>query len=292
MREWFREWPWRRMAHTLGPLIPGQLTVVAAPTGQGKTTFLLSLASEWERAGLRVWYAGLESPRADMERLAAAWALGYDAVAVREYDLPKVDLERIQAWLDDRRVLGIAGLQFSDAETLTERTVCQLFQEAVEFAPHVIIIDHLNHGTGDYAELKRILHVLHWHVKEFASAGLVVVAAAQIKRNQMAHPIEEFYPPKLSMVEGGGFISQIAAKVLGLWRPVKAGTGAKEKKAILAGELQIVDCLTRNTMGVAVLKDRVRGNAKTFRLGIDGGRILPEPPSENVAPIGDAWEPS
>src|SRR5689334_9924068 len=60
--EYFVRWPWPRLSRLTGPLQPGHVTVCAAATGQGKTTFLISVAAELAASGHRVWYVPLERP--------------------------------------------------------------------------------------------------------------------------------------------------------------------------------------------------------------------------------------
>lgn len=290
----FIHWPWRRLHTAYGPIMPGQVSVVAAMTGQGKTTFLTSLAAELANAGHRVWYAGLESPAAELFRLWAAWSLHFDAVAVREYDLVPGDLARVNAWIADAANYEQSRMGFSTIADLSPTNIRKLYLEAAEHEATVVMIDHLNHSTSDYGDLKKTLHEIHWNAKNYAECGQTTIAAAQIKRDQLAHPVEEFFPPRLSMIEGGGFIAQLATRVLGLWRPLRP-EASEHKAEIKSGKMAAEEFLTENTIGIKTLKDRIRGRVgRLLQLGIRGGHVLPEPPSDNNAPItpGDAWEPN
>lgn len=77
------------LGHMIGSLYPGQIALVAGPTGAGKTALLLALALVGARAGMPIGFIGLEDTAEELEvRLAAA--------------LSWVDIWRIQSrrWAD------------------------------------------------------------------------------------------------------------------------------------------------------------------------------------------------
>ncbi|MDE2467502.1 MAG: hypothetical protein KGL35_01825, partial [Bradyrhizobium sp.] len=43
----YLEWPWPRLARTMGGMAPGTLGFLCAASGAGKTSFLMSAARRW-----------------------------------------------------------------------------------------------------------------------------------------------------------------------------------------------------------------------------------------------------
>jgi replicative DNA helicase len=68
-------WPWASWAADVRPLRPGMVGVIAAPDGQGKTTYMECIAEHWAKGGLNVVYVHLEDElEYKLDRRLARWA--------------------------------------------------------------------------------------------------------------------------------------------------------------------------------------------------------------------------
>lgn len=54
------DWPWQSWNNLIRPLRPGMVGIIAAPDGQGKTTYLEMVAEHWAQRGMHVVYVHLE----------------------------------------------------------------------------------------------------------------------------------------------------------------------------------------------------------------------------------------
>ena len=275
--------PWDSLHDVVGPLWPGELWVIGASTGNGKSTALMNLVGAWEAEGKKVWMVPLEQPASVMRLHWAAYALDLTSRAVLENNLSTLDRQRVADHLDwQSHGAGRDRVGFSDATTLTPNGVSHHFDDAARFGADVLILDHLNHNQPDpggnpngYAVLKDICHEILRCNAEIQSVrpGLMTVAAVQLHRDKLGDHLAPFKPPKPSSIEGGEVVRQTCNVALGLYRPMRAFTGTEEID-LRHGRLAIKEVLEPDRIGVAVMKHRIRGDAGTIiKLDFLRGRI-------------------
>ena len=89
-------WPWRSWTSFIRPLMPGMVGMVAAPDGQGKTTYLEQIAEHWAQQDRHVVYVHLEDDISyKLNRRKARWS-GVDIAAIEDDAMTDDERERVQ----------------------------------------------------------------------------------------------------------------------------------------------------------------------------------------------------
>lgn len=277
--------PWDSLHDALGPLWPGELWVAGATSGNGKSTLLMSLCAAWSREGKRVWVLPLEQPAGVMRLHWAAYDLELPNRDVLENALTPANRARVTEHLDWQiRGAGRERVGFSDAKLLTPSGVAVAFDEAQRFGANVLLIDHLNHNGPDegsradgYTVLRSICHeILRCNEQvQSVAPGLMTFAAAQLHRDKSGDRLAAYKPPKETAIEGGEVIRQCANVAIGLYRPMREEVTKSEEREVAMGTKPLKDILQPNTIGVSILKHRIRGNVgQQIKLGFHHGRIV------------------
>jgi replicative DNA helicase len=274
--------PWDALHELIGPLWPEAFWVVAAATGNGKSTLLMQLVDAWASEGVAVWMLPLEQSPHVMRLYWAALARRLDPQRVLENDwahLPsgaEAAVREHLAW-QAADTGGARLLRFSDAPRVGEREIQEQYAQAFQFGAQVVVIDHLHRldlsGANPHAMLVRLCQCL----KELAKAyAIPCVVAAQLHRDKEGDLLAPFLPPKPTAIQGGEVIRQEADVAIGLYRPLLDTFTAENARAVRMGQSKIRPFLEPNTVGVHVLKHRVRGAAlgEVLKLRYEHGRIL------------------
>jgi replicative DNA helicase len=268
--------PWDSLHEIIGAIWPTDIWLVGAGTGSGKTTLLAHLAEALLAARRRVYVITLEQKPSELRTAMAALALHMHPQRALENDWAGLGVDAEASLRDEltRQVQELEGrLIFSPSEVMREDTIEDEMRMADRFQADVVIIDHLGQVDAEgYGALKRFLKRLKREVNTF---NLPVIVAAQLGRGDrdMMRP---YRPPTTYDIEGGEVIAQIVSVALGLYRPLVDTFGIEDERAVRRGQAKIRDFLVPQTMGVAVLKHRARGDqrAATLHLGYRNGRII------------------
>lgn len=255
-----------------GPMLPGQLWVVLARQKNGKTSFLMNVASRWLNQGRGFVYFGTEEVAdAAMLRFAAirvgvdpgeAVAGTLDAQAMREVEAEKDGFH-------DRSVYFAAETRpsFPDIQRAADA--------ALGLGLQLLVLDHFHRmavldGPSPTAQLAETVR----RIKQLAvETGLIIVMAAQAKRG--ADPMHRFYPPPSDGGMGTSALEQECDVMLGLYRPTVVGLDRGMIARFLAGEVPQSEVIRPHTMGVKVLEHRRNGDlaGETVYLHIENGMI-------------------
>jgi replicative DNA helicase len=283
-RSRYPRYPWRDLATLAGPMCPGELILIAARTGGGKSLFLQNLFDALIVAGRCGLYAGLEqSPQI----LRAKWACLRAGVDPRLVLAPRPDEEgrphhvdavkRVDAeltWQMTREIREAA--HFSSSRRINAAGLRRWTDWAVNLGAEFVVVDHIDriqHGDGKNAfhEVSETVRL----AKELAvEHGIVMLVASQVGRPSDA--VDAFMPPALHNLRGAGTKEEEADTVLGIYRPLRADITEKEIKRVRQG-LANTDTITEpGQMGVRVLKHRLDGSAmgRSVRLDVFHGRLL------------------
>lgn len=280
----YPRYPWYELADLAGPMCPEDLILVAARTGQGKSTFLLSLfdrlVAEQGRSGL---YVGLEQSPAILRNKWACMRAGVApklVLATRPHERGSTDwqiaMEKVQAELKWQREVVRTRSHFAATRKINARGLRQWTEWAADRGCEFIVVDHIDrmqHGDGKNAfhELSETVRL----AKELAvEYRVVMLVASQVGRP--ADSLEQFMPPSLHNMRGAGTKEEEADTVLGIYRPLKPDVTDKDLKMVRAGLLDRDYVLQANAMGVMLLKHRLDGPVagKAVKLKVQHGKVL------------------
>jgi replicative DNA helicase len=216
-----------------GGLRVGQLAVLAARPGNGKTALIVTLAANLAAAGVPVGVFWLEDEAADAARRFLA-RLGGDAsilngqaeLAVRHAaGLPGYSRAlELPIWIDDTHGLTVADLS------------ARMRRMKREHGIRVFILDHLGEvriereerwGDRHDLALGRIARAYRDTAKDL---GAVPVLVSQMNRNVEKRPSDE--PPRLSDLDGSGQVEQ-AARLIAFLKLDRAGDGTATGTGVL-----------------------------------------------------------
>jgi hypothetical protein len=289
--------PWGSLSSLLGKIPNGDIWYAGGFSGDGKTTFLTSLALDLIADGYRIYYVPTESPPKVIRTHFACKVLGLDAgdVLTGEYE-GQPDAEKIYASIDaevdrlvapdseGRRKLWIAGDGFLNPLSLLAHAA-----SAKELGADIFIVDHIDHveGTGKTLFEASVM-ANKTLLKITADYGLRVLAATQFNLEAVrGKRVMRYMAPQPGYVYMGNHKRQIASGMIGLYRPLKMrGLDPEMLKAFNAGSasVQLKDILEPNTMAISVMKHRLYGQREGQRafLHVKYGRVLDQDQSSFV----------
>lgn len=275
-------WRWAALDERVGPLLPGELHIVGARPGGGKTTLLLNWCDWLVTKSIPWLFIGMEMDAAQLRRQWAAWRLGlptehvlgnqWSRLPVGARDLVDAELE----WQLSSDVASIA--HFSPARRIGVLDLKQWTEWAVKEGCEVLIVDHFHrmshdgmdgearHAMGETVRVAKELAVKH---------GIRMVIAAQVNRGSRDE-LTPYYPPPLTALKECGTLEEEADAVLMLHRALKTGLDKKQMAAVRDGVAAIATVAEPNTMGIMVRKFRKNGavvDQPSARLRIVDGRI-------------------
>lgn len=275
-------WAWPDLNDLTGPMLPGDLVIVGALTGNGKTAFVMSQTKAWATAGLPVLYVPLELDPERVRRQWAAWECGLEWRSVARNDwaaLPpgaqaKHDdalaatyrENRIHLPPDRRISLGALGAWTGQA--------------VADAGAKVVVIDHFHRmdvGTMSANYRVQITDAAR-ALKDLArSHQVAIVAMAQL--NQDPSPLDRYYPPTLKRLKETAGLGEEADMVLMLSRRLRSQIDEETLRGIRSGHIEVRDHEERNIMMVTCRKHRLDDAARdrSVRLWVEGGRVVPMP---------------
>lgn len=275
-----------------GPLAPGEVWVVGAREGQGKSVFCLNLFDDLIRQDVTALYIGTEqsphvlrvkhaclrlgeNPRKVLKpTIAEQGASDYPALVQRVDDALRELLAR-----DVRRTGIYAATPHIDRATMARWVGGGVRKYGVRVAI-VDHVDHVNHGEGRNP-VHELTQTIRLALRLATDLGVTVVLASQVKR--AADQVGRHEPPAATDLAGTSDKERTAALILGLWRPLRDDLTPKEARALIeqakGGRAEEASVYKPFAMGVKVLKDRLGdapGRQTELRVGF-GNRLEPAP---------------
>lgn len=234
------DWPWASWNAKVRPLQPGFVGILAAPDGQGKTTYLEQVAEYWASHGTHVVYVHLEDNRQYKydRRLARHARVAIDSIQDGKFTADEVARlndaqESVEQWAGYLHYYDAAG------ESMTT-IVRELAARAAEGVCQAVVFDYLDKVQPSRGQ-SQLYAGNSWErqandmeqLKTFAEKAKVPVFTATQGNKSM---------------QGGGTQTRQAIQ----------GSGQKSQKA------QLVMILTRDLVGEEGLRDK-------------NGKLLAEP---------------
>jgi hypothetical protein len=284
-------WPYADLDALTGPMGEGEVWFVPAFSGGGKTTFIASTIEAWRLMGLRVYVMPLELQPKRFRTYLACMAVGThpgDALSglLRLDPNRKAERERVRdalyaqmqpAFLDhvlisEQRAIDVGGLEAG-------------LKEAKSFGAHVVIVDHIDHISGEGKGYDASKEVNHAALQMAQDNGLLLVFTSQLNMDiSRGDRLSKYAPPMVHQVQFPSVKLQVATGMVGLYRPLRDLTDdetpddyAKALKMARAGVADAPDMLEPNTMGVVAMKLRNYGQheGRKIKLSVEHGRVLP-----------------
>ncbi len=201
----------------IGGFFPGDLSIVAARPGMGKTTFLLTVAHNAAYQGKRVLFFSLEMANGQLIRRMLAGSAEVDSALLRTGPLesaawPRLTgglrrLDELPVWIDDTPAVSLSHLR-TTATTLALREGLDL-----------VIVDYLQlvKPGGNARNRTEEIGIITAGLKALArEIGVPIMAAAQLNRGVEQRQDKR---PTLSDLREGGSQEQDADQVIFLHRP-------------------------------------------------------------------------
>ena len=201
-----------------GGLHPGQLVIVAARPGMGKSAWAMQLALHFAMQGRPSLFCSQEMPESDlMDRITALQARVPLSSVIRSSEMSADDYDRLCAALP---ALRDAPLMLDEQPALTLMAVRNKVRRVAREhgAIGLLVVDYLQLMVGDgseqnrNSEIERISRGLKQLAKEF---GMPVVALSQLSRKCEERPNRR---PIASDIRDSGAIEQDADVILTIYR--------------------------------------------------------------------------
>lgn len=208
----------------------GELIVVTGPTGEGKTTLLMSITANMAKNDARaVWFTLEVTPRQFLKKMVVAGS------ELPLFYLPNENTNNTIEWLEDR-----------------------IIEAKVKFNTNVVFIDHIHqifslHRVKNQNNISLEIGDMVGKIKDIAIRhNMVIYLIAHSK--DPATPTAE---PRKEDIRDSGLISRLADTIIGVWRIPNSydGTETHRRKPIEEDD---------NKTKVRVFKNRREGRLGTF----------------------------
>ncbi len=276
--------PWASLYELTGPIAPGEIWMVGAFSGRGKTTFLTSLVDELLQRGDTVYYMGLESRPKMLRTYFAAYRKGYapgeilsGTAKLHWPEWPSVRAE-VKGEIDRMMRLGAdSRLHVNGQPRIVAEQLGAAFEEAASVGARLLVLDHIDQVQADrgnaYAVSRAVVETLEDLAKHYEIAVLV---STQLNNEVVkGDPLAQLRPPLPHHVYMGGHKRHVVTGMLGIYRPIDPQARPEDIKAVKAGEAEPLSIATPNTMGIVCMKHRHFGNREGNRitLRVERGRV-------------------
>jgi hypothetical protein len=284
--------PWTSLHHAIGHgLLPEQMWTVAADSGQGKTTWIMSVVDQWLLEKHRIFGLPLEQG-IDTTRIylaALANRLPVKSVLKNEWlSLPDGAKDMMTQHLDWQQDEGQQLLHLHRHGLVKPREIPQLYRRAADFGADVFFIDHIHRiRCRSHDEYEDLCASIVEGAKQWKIPALVTA-----QNHRGIGPVDRVKAhliPNVDRIQGGKVLEQESAVVLGVYRPLKDDLDDETLSGIRRGMVPVKDHLKPFTVGVAGLKARIEGEVGwSIDLQWDKGRIV-DPEDERIKHIEDRY---
>lgn len=272
------DWPWRAVQDLVGSVLPGEVVIAGAQSGNGKTQWIANfLARIARRTSLRLTVAPLERKPRELRGLWACLDLGLEPWpafkgkwhllrAGAKQELLAHMTAQVRPPLRERII-------FAADPTLDRKGLAKLVATAREWEHRLVVIDHLHHmDHGDGPEHRGLRDTMKLAKTLAQDYDVAILFTAQLNRGkgQGSDSYQRYYPPEMTDLQGGSAIEQVADGVLLLYRPLldqvddgHGGTRPLQRRdidAVRMGQAERESIFRPNTMGIRCGKHRLDGS--------------------------------
>lgn len=280
---------WEPLQRVVGGTGPGTITTWVGPSGNGKTTAVLTAIERMQQRGERVFVVGTETQPQKLRQQMACRACGVDFGAYatgalqRRTDWPAIQGQLNRAFVQQRSTEAQRHLQIADGTFLDPKMLERSIAKAVAFGATCVFVDHLDNLTDEghrsgYDAGKRTMQMLLALTQRH---GLRVIATSQANLTGLANdPLRYHRPIRREQVRNGGFKLEMSDVVLGIYRPLRRDLDRGTLQDWRDGRIELSRILAPNTAALNVMKHRALGarEGEVILLGYENGTIIDNPP--------------
>ena len=270
-------WAWLELDTLLGPMLPGDLTVVGAMHGNGKSALLMSQMDAFAEAKIPTLFVPLEVDPENCRTRWAAWRLNIDATKVLRHEwesLPYGSEGALDKVLKEQEVDPY--IHFAPPKRLTFRELAKWCQWAKrEFGVRVVMLDHFHRLAFGGQNVRMDATDAVRSIKDMArDLEVSVVVSAQLNRS--SDPLDRYIPPSDARLKETAGLNEEADVVFMLSRKLRRDMPDGWQQDLKLGRIQEDDLAERNVMVITCRKHRLDDAALNGRvlLGVDRGRVV------------------
>jgi replicative DNA helicase len=214
----------------------GELIIVTGPTGEGKTTLLMSITKNMANAGEKsAWFTLEVTPRQFIHKITYGIT---DETKIPLFYLPAKNLENHIDWIEQR-----------------------IIEAKVKYHIKAVFIDHIHQifslAQIKYGNVSLELGDLVAKIKDIAlTHNLVIFLIAHTKDDPQGSTTKE---PTKESIRDSGLISRLADTIIAVWRIKTFASIEEAKKAVARTPIGEDDTWAK----VRILKNRRNGNLGT-----------------------------
>lgn len=285
-------WPFPDLDALTGPMGAGEVWMIPAFSGGGKSTFIVSAIEAWRQQGKKVYVMPLELEPFRFRTMLACMQTGThpgDALSgqLRADPFRKPERDALKAALFAQgHDAYVAQVMISEQRAIDVRGLKRGLQEAKAFGADVVIVDHIDHIEGEdrsslFAASKQVNHAA---LRMAQDNDLLCVFTSQLNMDiSRGDRMAKYRAPMVHQVQFPSVKLQVCTGMVGLYRPLRDmadGESPDDYAAALkkarADEMDAPDMLAPNTMGVVAMKLRNYGqkDGMKIRLAVEHGRVL------------------
>lgn len=281
-------WGWSALDALVGPILPGELWLVGATTGNGKSTFLHNWQAKLARSQRTTLVFPLEVEPSHFRLRTACWQVGVPLEPVVTHDWAALGAteEDARTWLaialDDLR--RDPHLHIAPSRRVTLAELRRWIAWGVEqCGAEVVVVDHVHRfelGATDAGSYRVAMTELARNLRDVArELDIAIVCAVQLNRD--ADPLDDYQPPGLNRIKEASALAEEATAVLMLSRDIDPQVEAADVRAVKQRRALPSAIERRGCMVLCCRKHRRRGSARhqAIRLHVDGNERITDWPT-------------
>lgn len=227
---------------------PGEMVIVSGPTGEGKTTLLMSITNNVAKAGIEsLWFTLEVTPKSFIKKIKKSAG---DNIPL--FYMPNRNTDNQLDWIEKRII-----------EAKVKHDVKFVFIDHI----HQIFSLHKSNGGSVSLEIGDMVG----RIKQMAvDHHLIIFLIAHTRDNSLSPTAE----PRKEEIRDSGLISRLADAIVMVWR-IKNGDFAKDRRPSNLNELD-------TESKVRVVKNRREGKQGTFLMEHVNGQLIEKDDNFNI----------